>query len=250
MAYINPDTTGLLYDENDWRRSFSVLIDHFNGQIDDSNIKAAANISTAKLNAPAINGVLVGATTLTGAVAQVAPGTSGNLLTSNGTIWQSSTPAVVAQQMVLLKANSGTTSNAAANDMDTVDITGLTAKDTLDIRWRVYMNGATSITGQIYQSTSAKNLYGWFSGATLTNGQTGIGHTIICQDPFLNTVYETITQDGKATSGGGATGVNELGGATGCTAWTGSWTLGFHSLGVVGGGSASWAWSVYKIAGQ
>ena len=73
------------------------------------------------------NSLLLGAGTSD--VTFAAPGSSGNVLTSNGTVWASA--AASAGATTLLVADSGTSTNTSAHLFDTVAISGLSALDTL-----------------------------------------------------------------------------------------------------------------------
>ena len=162
--------------------------------------------------------------------ARIANGTTGQVLTattSGAPSW--ATPSTGA--MTLLKANSGTTDcSGAAQNLDTYAISGLTMKDTLMVMGR--SNDTAEI--DIYNSTDS---------VTITSSIVsfaGMGVAWLGTDGTTTTTINYRRTSASATSGL-TTNVT--------TAWTGSWTLAFRS---VGGGSATtkWAWSVYKIAGQ
>jgi hypothetical protein len=162
--------------------------------------------------------------------ARIANGTTGQVLTATTSAAPSwATPATGA--MTLLKANSGTTDcSGAAQNLDTYAISGLTMKDTLMVMGR--SNDTAEI--DIYHSTDS---------VTITSSIVsfaGMGVAWLGTDGTTTTTINYRRTSGSATSGL-TTNVT--------TAWTGSWTLAFRS---VGGGSATtkWAWSVYKIAGQ
>jgi hypothetical protein len=145
----------------------------------------------------------------------------------------------------LLKANSGTDSNTVATTVDTIAISGLTQKDSLVVylvleeATQALPTGAnlvstTDSNGTVCRVTDAINAadatFGHceiFNGASTTNYY-GLGNT-----------YDIA---------GGSKYFGVKFAAT--TAWTGSWTLGLRHAGVTAGGTLSWRWEVYKVAGQ
>lgn len=146
--------------------------------------------------------------------------------------------------MTLLKANSGTTTNAAAENVDTIAITGLTAKDTL-----VVYATLASVT---QQTANAGILYNVTDSVTVTSGPT-IASGVSSQ--LVHTVRQA--QVGATTVLGGTVGattapasVNEVNARTFTTAWTGAWTLALRHAGVTAGGTLQWSWAVYKVPGQ
>lgn len=109
------------------------------------------------------NNVLLG--NGTSAVQVVAPGSSGNVLTSNGTTWTSATPASAALILISTQTVSGTpttvdfTSGISSTYDDYLIIfenaRSSTNNQSLDIR--LYKSGAFQTSGYNYQYTEARN---------------------------------------------------------------------------------------------
>lgn len=148
--------------------------------------------------------------------------------------------------LTLLKANSGTSTNATnPTNVDTVSISGLTANDTLV----VYVN-ATSVT----QATGAMVVANTTDGVNL----------LVVEGSSIVAGTGRIAQGFSRQSQAGVTAVHSWGQShdlantvdtvTGrsntFTDWTGSWTLALQHEGVTGGGTLRWSWAVYKVAGQ
>jgi len=149
-----------------------------------------------------------------------------------------------ADYLALLKANSGTSTAAGATNVDTVSITGLTAKDSLIVEMTI-----ASVT---QQTTAGGNLYNNTDGVNIVScGNIAAGTTI----QAIGTMRQA--QSGATKVMGYIQGVDQgaaaiLNGnlATFTTNWTGSWTLAFRHGGVTAGGTYQWAWAVYKLVGQ
>lgn len=201
---------------------------------------AAVTVAQGGTNATSLtaNGVLVSNSDGT-AVTTVAPGTSGNVLESNGTTWASVTPSG-GGSMSLLRAATGQKVNNfnSAATLDSVALSGLTALDQLLVRFVIRETAAQNTgTVQLYDGTT---LIGFTSSA---NNNTKLTQQHIAPAPGSTT---TIRFDGFTDSIGGYNNSSAT-----ITSWTGSWTL---SLRVAGTGSATasayWEWVVFKIAGQ
>lgn len=159
-------------------------------------------------------------------------------------------PLIAPGSMVLLKAASGTDTTAAATNVDTIAISGLTAKDTLIIE--VTIATVTQPTGnpQLYNSTDGVKI------TDLTNGGAGL-----VAGTYTQQTAKARQSQGSATSVyayavGLDPGLNKVGSGTTyansafTTAWTGAWTLALRHTGVTAGGTCQWAWAVYKLLGQ
>ena len=93
----------------------SINVIHPSGTINNIVNDASGNVAVGNNLTVTGTSTLTGATTVGGvAVVAVAPGTSGNVLKSNGTIWQSAAPASTASLTLLatLTTTSGTTQSA------------------------------------------------------------------------------------------------------------------------------------------
>lgn len=146
--------------------------------------------------------------------------------------------------MVLLKANSGTDASAGATNVDTIAITGLTAKDMLYVK--LVAKSATAATANIglYNSTDSVALNN--AVASLAGGETLMIDFHAAQSQASATSIDT-RAEGKDT-------VPTLYGSIVIAAftqnWTGSWTLALRHGGVTAGGTLQWRWSVYRLVGQ
>jgi hypothetical protein len=176
----------------------------------------------------------------------VTPATAGHVLTSAGA---ATAPVFAAQTMSLLKANSGTTTAAGAENVDTFAITGLTAKDTLFVVGTVRAATQAVSTIRLYNSTDSVEITPindqGGSGDYAAN-QYGIFQCNIRQTQSSATVIMGMTDLQNANNTRNSLGL----GSSFTTAWTGAWTLALRHSGVVAGGTFEWSWAVYKIAGQ
>jgi hypothetical protein len=150
----------------------------------------------------------------------------------------------------LLYSNSGTSTNAAAANVDSIAITGLTAKDRIYIIYAMDSITQTTALPSFYNSTDSVTITTVNGGNNLTvaNGLL-TGEARIQQAQNAATRVAGLTNDtpiGSAATGTQASGTD----ATFVTAWTGSWTLALRHGGVTAGGTFRWTWTVYIIAGQ
>lgn len=182
-----------------------------------------------------------------------APGSSGQVLTV-ATAGSTSTPNVLkwgagaTSQVVLLKANSGTDSNAAATNVDTFAITGLTAKDQLLVNVT-----CKSVT----QATNGVALYNNTDGVVIVaplsigGGSPGINEYAIANNTIMQAQAGATSVVGLTTGVASVVGVlTKANTATFTTNYTGTWTLALRHGGVTAGGTLQWAWALYKLAGQ
>ena len=172
-------------------------------------------------------------------------GTSGNVLTSDGTNWSSATPTGT---FSLLCSASGTNTTAAATNVATCAISGLTAKDSLEVL--VTHSAITQFVNVpvLYNNTDSVTIQVLNQGSSITDA-------VFAQDTA------TIRDDQSATTAIVATGISYNTGASAAaagtkstftTAWTGSWTLALRTGagGVTAGGTYRYSWAVYKVLGQ
>lgn len=168
------------------------------------------------------------------------------LLIYDGTNWRELSRSI--PRMTLLKANSGTDTTAAATNLDTIAISGLTAKDTLKVY--VTIGSTTAATGapRIYNSTDSVDML--VSGSGVTAGTIFELDATIRQRQTGNTkvVSSGLYSANDAVSNANSTMRHTQ--STFTTAWTGSWTLALRHNGVTATGTCDWSWAVYKIAGQ
>lgn len=141
----------------------------------------------------------------------------------------------------LLHAGQGTDTTAGATTVDSIAISGLTAKDIL---WVVtVLESAAQPTAQanLYSVTDAVALMA-ITNAPLAAGTGAVAQTSLSQRQG----NANATQAGTTISGFGAFGAF----AAVATAWTGAWTLGLRHGGVTAGGTFKWMWQVWKLPGQ
>ena len=136
--------------------------------------------------------------------------------------------------------------DAAAANVDTVAITGLTVEDKL--RVEVVLESVTQATAasMLYNATDAVQLAYLHANGAIAAGAGGREdvHISVRQNSTVNTC--------SYNSGGTFVNGNLFisGVFTVTTAWTGAWTLALRLGGVTAGGTCRWRWAVYKVAGQ
>lgn len=157
-----------------------------------------------------------------------------------------STPAA---KVTLLKAGSGTTTNASAENVDTIAISGLTAKDSLYVV--VTLESVTQQTSvpQLYNATDSVQIGTWSDGGTtsVAAGEKKVGTSVVAQMQAAATQILVLNTGAAVVSGTHSAYASQ---PTFTTAWTGAWTLALRHNGVIAGGTFKWTWAVYKIAGQ
>lgn len=210
----------------------------------------ASNASFARLS---VSGNSTLASTITiGTLPYIFPaagGSTGQVLTIGSTsgstmtlVWQTAVGTVV-----LLKSNAGTDTSAAAANVDTIAITGLTAKDLL--RVDVTCASSSQATGRIdlVSATDGNGVVAKITGTlTVGSGEVYAAQSVLQQDQASSTNYV-----GHVTGTGSVGGViSQIVAFGATTAWTGNWTLALRHNGVTAGGTFRYRWSVYKWLGQ
>lgn len=146
--------------------------------------------------------------------------------------------------MTLLRASNGTTTTAVAENVDTVAISGLTANDTLEIRFTLEAVTQQTATIQPYNNTDGVAFVTIRS--VLAAGKSCLGRVQLRQMQNLATRVggnvDAVDEGGTSNGNGAVSAVT--------TAWTGSWTLALRHAGVTAGGTFRWSWAVYRVAGQ
>lgn len=217
-------------------------------------LNGTANLNTSNstlVNLSVLHNSTLGSTITIGTVPMIWPasgGSTGQVLTISSTsgstltlAWQAVTanPAVT-----LLKANSGTDTGAGNTNVDTVAISGLTAKDTLLVKAYGLSSSQATANFQLYHNTDGVQLYNMVNPITANNSWAATAD--IGQSQASSTsIY---TNASGALTGGSVSGATIV--ASVATAWTGSWTLALRHSGVTAGGTLQWKWSVYRISGQ
>lgn len=184
-------------------------------------------------------------------MAYVAPSTktTGTLITAD--IWNqdvvSNVLALYARDAaILLHSNSGTDANAAATTVNSVAMSGLTAKDRLLVIYALRsVTQQTAADIVLYNSTDSVILAYLNSNAALAAGARVYGQVNTQQMQHAATSVGSV---GFSMRGGSDLPIDEL--ATFTQNWTGSWTLGLRHGGVTAGGTFQYTWSVYKLLGQ
>ena len=154
----------------------------------------------------------------------------------------------------LLKANSGTTTNAAAENVDTYAMaSGLTAKDTVVAFISMSSDTQQTATPSVYNSTDSVQM------AYLVGTNQAAPGSIAAGAAVQTLVIIRQAQNGATTVHSHAMG-RTLGGnfaiegggvvSTFTTNWTGAWTLALRHGGVTAGGTGRWSWTVCKVNGQ
>lgn len=178
-----------------------------------------------------------------------AAGVLGQVLTSNGPAADPTFQASAVGQLTLLKAASGTDASAGATNLDTVAIAGLTAKDLLLVHYELESVVQTTTAPILYNSTDAVTVGQLAGNAAGSNVGAGvrIGGTahIGQRQAGLTSVFCRTALARSDDLFFGA-----FNSAAFATNWTGAWTLALRHGGVTAGGTCSWVWSVYKLAGQ
>jgi hypothetical protein len=150
--------------------------------------------------------------------------------------------------ITLLIAGSGTDTNAAATNVATVAISGLTAKDRLLVFYEIESATQTTSTPYLYNSTDAVIISELASiGLNLGAGIQAQGDVQVQQRQSGATAISARTVIARSDGLGGKA---ELRQSAFTTNWTGSWTLALRHGGVTAGGTFSYVWAVYKVAGQ
>lgn len=175
---------------------------------------------------------------------RVANGVTGQVLaaTTNGApVW--------AYGPVQLYKNSGTNTSAAAANVDTYAISGLTANDRLQVYWR--------LESQTQATAGPVMLYSATDSATITNliaasGGVGAGAAFSGSMVLTPSAVNPNMVQGQGTNVTFSSGTmsNFASAApTLATSWTSSWTLALRHSGVTAGGTLYWEWLIVKIPG-
>lgn len=150
---------------------------------------------------------------------------------------------------VLLHADSGTDTGAGATTVDSVAITGLTAKDTLMIEVTLESISQATAGPTIRHVTDAATICQLTTGgASIAAAGIAQGTTKVRQRQGGATKLAAFHSGFDPTTT--VTTTNTWNTLTATTDWTGSWTLGLHHGGVTSGGTFQWSWAVFVLKGQ
>lgn len=179
------------------------------------------------------------------------PSVSGHVLSST-TAGVRSWTAAGSGAMTLIEEVEGTDTTAAATNVATIAISGLTVKDSL--RVLITMSAVTQLTAApiLYNSTDSVRVSYLGSTANLSAGQYAKSDIIIGPDQSSSTKIISLGTSYQSSSDTFSTGMGVFGVITFTTDWTGSWTLALRTGagGVTAGGTFRYRIAVYKIAGQ
>lgn len=160
-------------------------------------------------------------------------------------------PPPAAQYWKLLKANSGTDTNASATTVDSYALASqLTAKDSLFIRYS--METVTQATALVIlqNSTDTVTMISLSNGGAMTAGDIDSGEVWISDAQSATTTVLANEHAGITTNTTENNGINVVKRTTFTTAWTGAWTLAFRHGGVTAGGTFKWSWAIYLVKGE
>lgn len=167
--------------------------------------------------------------------------------------------SVFGAPITLLKANSGSSTNQSANNLDTLSISGLTALDSLLVLVTFDQDGggvgAASGPLILQNSTDTLTITDFGNSNTLAGGNVWTHQATIQNTKLALTdvaCFKLGNNGGGATQGGGTGALMDIrgGSVTFTTNWTGSWTLALRTNGQTAAGTLHWSWKVYKLAGQ
>lgn len=194
-----------------------------------ATLPAASGVNLTALNASNLASGTVGTARLGSGTAN-----SGTYLRGDQT-WA----AVTSSQLTLLHANSGTDTNAAATTVDSIALSGLTAKDTVFVALTLASVTQQTTSPIIYNVTDTLNIVTVVASVAAGAQRAGTVHIRQAQSAATAVSAVSVLSDGLAGFS-----------PTFTTNWTGSWTLGLRHGGVTAGGTFQYSWAVYKVAGQ
>lgn len=148
--------------------------------------------------------------------------------------------------MTLLRAASGTDTSAGATNVDSF-ATSLGADDSLFILVTLSSATQATTTPKIWDNTDGTLInYCIYAGGGASNATAGaryLEHIWVVPLTSTLTGAFTLGRDSNADT-------DSWNNPTIAAGWTSGWTLALRHDGVVAGGTLTWAWKVYKIAGS
>lgn len=190
------------------------------------------------------NGQLaIGSTGADPVPAAITAGTGISVSNGAGSITIANT--LVSSPITLLKQGSGTDTSAGATTVDSIAISGLTAKDTILVYYSLESATANTANVVLYDVTDSANFVSVTGGAAISSGQT-FGHAQLQPRQGSTTSIASMAEgldSSAARKDAVAFGALSAG-------WTNSWTLGLRHGGVTATGTFKYVWAVYKVAGQ
>jgi hypothetical protein len=235
------------------------------GGTDVFTFNAATQTLTNKtLTAPVLGGTVTGTYTLGGsgtwggnAIGATVGGTGLTAVGSNGQVLTVVTGAPAwatpAGMTLACPVVEGTDATAAATNVATCAISGLTVKDSLRVIIRHSSTANSTNAPILYNSTDSVTVLDNLGGALAAD--TGGAATVdIYPDQTAATTVAAhgINATPQALTGNSGVGAVRFTISTFTTAWTGSWTLALRTGagGVNAGGTYHYRIAVYKVAGQ
>lgn len=143
-------------------------------------------------------------------------------------------------------ANAGTSTSAGATNLDSIAISGLTAKDQIVVEFfigSVVQQTTSPIT--LVSVTDSNALLASLS-PDIAGGTFTAGNCTLMQGQDGATIYTASVQSFNSVSGT----FDGVRNNTVTTSWLTGFTLGLRISGVVAGGTCRYRWAVYKRAGQ
>lgn len=206
---------------------------------------AVADGGTGRSTSTTAYGVLAAGTTATGAHQTISPGTTGQVLTSNGAAALPTFQTAAGGgggDYVRLYAASGTSTGTGATIMDSFALSGLTILDTLEVEVSLTPSAASAGFPGIRNTTDSLMIAEVADNVTV-GGPFQARFSIRCS-PNTPTKLGIIAQynnNGALTQQG--TNV------TFTQDFTGSWTMGLRYASMASG-TMNWSWAIYKKKGQ
>ena len=188
-----------------------------------------------------------GVVTGTGAVQLV--DATGKITALNSTYLASVSGQSLTGIPVLLHANSGSTTSAAASNVDTYALASqLTAKDRLLVYFTVQSVTQNTASVLLQNSTDTVTIIDvWDSGGgALVAGRNTSGVITLQNFQSATTLIGAVNTYGTNVPSAVSLGLAP----TFVTAWTGAWTMALRQGGVTAGGTFRWSWAIYRVQGQ
>jgi hypothetical protein len=146
-----------------------------------------------------------------------------------------------ANSTLLLHAAAGQTTVSGIWNLDSVQITGLTALDCLEIFWRLE-NGSVANANPVRFAT---DVYIGTLVQSIPAGTVAQGRAVLCQAVAQPKTCSCLSEGMVSAARADNFSFGPI-----SIAWTGTWFLAIQALNLPAGGTLNWAWSVYRRKGQ